>query len=247
LRASKVLIVGDDKQVSPTAAFIEEQKLRSLRMHYLDGQPFGALMLPGNSLYELALACYPGRRIMLKEHFRCVEPIIRFSFQFYTEEIVPVRLPNGRTYDHLRERLPGRDIFVFDRQMAAHPDCIPPIGHLFLGEVIETLPSAIARLGANTALANVDIGSSDDWATEELVRRIVPSLLRLLKHHAVVICGRPIDHPCFAALPLPYAVEPGRHFLYARISEDALTPLARIDHANENHQEGRRYILASER
>jgi len=92
LRASKVLIVGDDKQVSPTAAFIEEQKLRALRMHYLDGQPFGALMLPGNSLYELALACYPGRRIMLKEHFRCVEPIIRFSYQFYPEEILPVRL-----------------------------------------------------------------------------------------------------------------------------------------------------------
>ena len=95
LRAKKVLIVGDDKQVSPTAAFIEEQKLRSLRMHYLDGQPFGALMLPGNSLYELALACYPGRRIMLREHFRCVESIIRFSFQFYTDEIVPVRLPKA--------------------------------------------------------------------------------------------------------------------------------------------------------
>lgn len=90
-----MLIVGDDKQVSPTAAFIEEQKLRSLRMHYLDGQPFGALMLPGNSLYELALACYPGTRIMLKEHFRCVEPIIRFSFQFYTDEIVPVRVPKA--------------------------------------------------------------------------------------------------------------------------------------------------------
>ena len=95
LRGLKVLIVGDDKQVSPTAAFIEEQKLRALRLHYFDGQPFGSLMLPGNSLYELALACYPGRRIMLKEHFRCVEPIIRFSFQFYTDEIVPVRLPKA--------------------------------------------------------------------------------------------------------------------------------------------------------
>ena len=95
LRGSKVLIVGDDKQVSPMAGFIEEQKLRSLRLHYLDGQPFGSLMLPGSSLYELALACYPGRRIMLKEHFRCVEPIIRFSFQFYADEIVPVRLPKA--------------------------------------------------------------------------------------------------------------------------------------------------------
>jgi very-short-patch-repair endonuclease len=95
LRAKKVLIVGDDKQVSPTAAFIEEQKLRSLRLHYLHCQPFGALLLPGNSLYELALACYPGRRIMLREHFRCVEPIIRFSFQFYSDEIVPVRVPKA--------------------------------------------------------------------------------------------------------------------------------------------------------
>lgn len=95
LRASKVLIVGDDKQVSPTAAFIEEQRIRSLRMHYLEGQPFGSLMLPGNSLYELALACYPGRRIMLREHFRCVEPIIGFSLQFYTEPIIPVRVPKA--------------------------------------------------------------------------------------------------------------------------------------------------------
>lgn len=110
LRARKVLIVGDDKQVSPTAAFIEEQRLRSLRMHYLDGQPFGALLLPGNSLYELALACYPGRRIMLREHFRCVEPIIRFSFQFYSDEIVPVRLPKAS------ERLspPLIDVHVVD-------------------------------------------------------------------------------------------------------------------------------------
>jgi very-short-patch-repair endonuclease len=30
---------------------------------------------------------------MLNEHFRCVEPIIRFSFQFYSEPIVPLRIP----------------------------------------------------------------------------------------------------------------------------------------------------------
>ena len=30
---------------------------------------------------------------MLREHFRCVEPIIRYSFQFYNEDLVPLRLP----------------------------------------------------------------------------------------------------------------------------------------------------------
>ncbi|PWT91166.1 MAG: DNA helicase, partial [Blastocatellia bacterium] len=92
LRGKRVLVVGDDKQVSPTAAFVEEKKLLQLKHNYLKDQPFGALMLPGFSLYELALATFPGKRIMLREHFRCVEPIIRFSFQFYEEPIMPVRI-----------------------------------------------------------------------------------------------------------------------------------------------------------
>ncbi len=145
LRARKVLIVGDDKQVSPTAAFIEEQRLRSLRMHYLDGQPFGALLLPGNSLYELALACYPGRRIMLREHFRCVEPIIRFSFQFYTDEIVPVRLPKAS------ERLspPLIDVHVVDGRKDK--------SNRNLAEA-EAIVDEIARIVDDPAMASRTIG-----------------------------------------------------------------------------------------
>ena len=93
LRGKKLLIVGDDKQVSPTAAFIEERRLLQLKHNFLKDQPFGQLMLPGGSLYDLANAMFPGRRIMLKEHFRCVEPIIRFSMRFYSEPIVPLRIP----------------------------------------------------------------------------------------------------------------------------------------------------------
>ena len=33
-----------------------------------------------------------------------------------------VGLGNGRTYDHLRTLFPGRDIYVFERKVAAHPD-----------------------------------------------------------------------------------------------------------------------------
>ena len=51
------------------------------------------MLLPGSSLYGLASAVFPGTRIMLREHFRCVEPIIRFSFQFYPEPIIPLRIP----------------------------------------------------------------------------------------------------------------------------------------------------------
>ncbi|MHC4402006.1 MAG: AAA domain-containing protein [Planctomycetota bacterium] len=93
LRAKKILVVGDDRQVSPTAAFVEERKLLHLRHSYLRNQPFADMLMPGTSLYDLAQAVFPGSRILLNEHFRCVEPIIRFSLQFYPEEIVPVRIP----------------------------------------------------------------------------------------------------------------------------------------------------------
>ena len=108
LRASKVLVVGDDKQVSPTAAFIEERKILQLQHNYLQGQPFSAAVLPGSSLYSLAQAMFPGDRVLLREHFRCVEPIIRFCFQFYNEPLIPLRVPNAK------ERLdpPLIDIYV---------------------------------------------------------------------------------------------------------------------------------------
>jgi very-short-patch-repair endonuclease/transcription elongation GreA/GreB family factor len=93
MRGQKLLIVGDDRQVSPTAAFVEERKILLLQHNYLKEQPFAQLLLPGSSIYDLANAVFPGTRIMLREHFRCVEPIIRFSFQFYPEPIIPLRIP----------------------------------------------------------------------------------------------------------------------------------------------------------
>ena len=53
--------------------------------------------------------------------------------------VLELGLGNGRTYDHLRELFPDRDIYVCERQVAAHPDCIPPADRLLLGDMFETL------------------------------------------------------------------------------------------------------------
>lgn len=95
VRGRQVLIVGDDKQVSPTAAFVEEKRILQLKHNYLRDQPFGPLLLPGGSLYTLGKAMFPGQFVMLREHFRCVEPIIRFSFSFYDQPLIPLRLPTA--------------------------------------------------------------------------------------------------------------------------------------------------------
>jgi very-short-patch-repair endonuclease len=93
LRGQKLLVVGDDKQVSPDPVAIEERRILQLEHNYLKDQPFKSELLPGSSLYDLMRAIYSGQRLMLREHFRCVEPIIRFSMQFYDEPLEPLRIP----------------------------------------------------------------------------------------------------------------------------------------------------------
>ena len=93
LRGKKIIVVGDDRQVSPTAPFVTQEKISQLRHHHLGNLPFDTLLEPGESIYDLMRAVFPNERLMLKEHFRCVEPIIRFSMQFYPEKMLPLRIP----------------------------------------------------------------------------------------------------------------------------------------------------------
>ena len=101
LRGKKLLVVGDDRQVSPTPVGLEEKTIIQLRTTFLTGLPFADQMEPSTSLYELSQMLFPGRAVMLTEHFRCVEPIIRFSNRFYVRPdgsggLVPMRVPTAK-------------------------------------------------------------------------------------------------------------------------------------------------------
>jgi very-short-patch-repair endonuclease len=74
---------------------IKEDTLQQIKYNYLREQPNASQLLPGSSIYDLARVIFPSQHIMLTEHFRCVEPIIRFSMNFYTEELVPLRIPKS--------------------------------------------------------------------------------------------------------------------------------------------------------
>ena len=125
-------------------------------------------------------------------------------------------LGNGRTYDHLRSRLPGRDIYVFDRKVAAHPDCVPPADRLFIGDFLDSLPRAAAQLGARSVLANLDVGSGDEAASRALAGAMTPLVLRLLKPGAIVVSDQPIADAALEEMPLPEGIRPGRYFLRRR-------------------------------
>lgn len=123
-------------------------------------------------------------------------------------------LGNGRTYDHLRDRMPDRPIYVFDRQVAAHPDCIPPDDRLFLGDFRTTVPVAAGRFPRAAALVHADIGSGDHAASRSLAADLGPAVARLLAPGGLLVADQPFACDGLAACGLPPEVEPGRYFLY---------------------------------
>jgi hypothetical protein len=128
--------------------------------------------------------------------------------------VLEVGLGNGRTYDHLRERLPDREIFVFDRQVAAHPDCIPPADYLLLGDFRETLKWVRPRLGNGAALVHADIGSGDEAANARLAAELAPLLVALLIRRGILLSDQAMAAAGLTELPPPADVKPGRYFLY---------------------------------
>jgi hypothetical protein len=128
--------------------------------------------------------------------------------------ICELGLGNGRTYDHLRQLCPERQIFVFDRQVAAHPDCVPDPDHLLLGDIRETLPRAVARFGRTVPMVHSDMGTGDAASNETLAAFISGQLSRLLMAGGVVISDQPLAIAGAESLELPRGVRPGRYFLY---------------------------------
>lgn len=89
--AKKVIIVGDDKQVSPMAVGVDIDRMNALREMYIkDAIPNWHLYDAKTSLYDIAGTTY--QPLMLREHFRCVPDIIGYSNKLsYDFKIKPLR------------------------------------------------------------------------------------------------------------------------------------------------------------
>lgn len=128
--------------------------------------------------------------------------------------VLELGLGNGRTFDHMREILPDREIFVFDRRMAAHPDCVPDETRLVLGDIRETLPGAMSRIGAPAALAHCDIGTGDREENLRLAAFIGPALDALMVRGGVVVSDQYCRVSGWSPVALPPGVTPGRYHVH---------------------------------
>ncbi|MEM6889504.1 MAG: class I SAM-dependent methyltransferase [Pseudomonadota bacterium] len=128
-------------------------------------------------------------------------------------DVLELGLGNGRTYDHLRERLPARRIWVIDRQLNPHPSCVPPPDCFMQGEA-ETMLAVLAKRGLRIALAHYDFGYGvveDDRAEGA---RLSSLIAPLMIPGGLIVSQQPLTG--FTQLRGPETIDAERYLFFRR-------------------------------
>ena len=106
-------------------------------------------------------------------------------------DVLELGLGNGRTYDHLRENLPDRRIWVIDRVLQPHPSCVPPTEDFLQGEADEMLEK-LAQQGTKMALAHYDFGFGVKELDVAEGARLSPLIGALMVPGGLVVSQQPL-------------------------------------------------------
>jgi len=89
----KLLVVGDDKQITPEAIGVSVDARHRLRQEYLYDFEHADSFDMESSLFDHGKRRFGNWKIVLREHFRCVPEIIRFSNDlcYHDTPLIPLR------------------------------------------------------------------------------------------------------------------------------------------------------------
>lgn len=169
VRAKKVLVVGDDKQVSPSGGFKSAKRISELRERFLNDQPYGAEMTVEKSLYDLASRVFADAMVMLREHFRCVPAIITYSNRFYNGAIQPLRLPRAS------ERLDPPLIDVFIKNGVKDKRGCNQLEAEFIAAEISAILADESMAGRSIGVVSLLSGHEQNKYIDTLVRERCPA------------------------------------------------------------------------
>ena len=170
--APRMVVIGDDKQVSPSAVGVDQQQLRDLAGQYLADDPYrSAWQDPQRSLFDEAKMRYRGL-LTLTEHRRCVPEIIAFSNRVAYEpdgiRLVPVRQYGA---DRLE---PVRAVYLPDGRVVGTTNKVNPVE---VEAIVEQLEKCVAdpRYDGLTFGVISLLGTAQAKAIERrLLERIAP-------------------------------------------------------------------------
>ena len=130
--------------------------------------------------------------------------------------IVELGLGKGRTFDHLREHLPNREIFVFDHELSCERDFAPPSEFCVFGDITSTLPAFCKARRGQVALVHSDIGTSDRTKDIPLVEFVAGQLALIMKDGGVVASDRPMPGNGWRALPELQEMQRFPYYMYRK-------------------------------
>lgn len=126
-------------------------------------------------------------------------------------DALDIGLGNGRTYDHLREIMPGRRVLVIDRVLQCHPSCVPPEADFLQGEA----EAMLTRLkGANLRLVHYDLGFGVETKDVAEAARLSPLIKAAMTPGGIAVSGQPLVG--FTQLAGPEGIPEGRYNFYRR-------------------------------
>ncbi len=126
-------------------------------------------------------------------------------------DVLDMGLGNGRTYDHLREILPDRRIWVMDRVLQCHPSSTPPAEDFLQGEA-EPMLQKLAEGGPRIAFGHYDFGRGVKEEDVAEAARLSPLIAQVMVPGGLLISGQPLVG--FEQISGPDTIAPDRYLFY---------------------------------
>ncbi len=126
-------------------------------------------------------------------------------------DVLEMGLGNGRTYDHLRQELPNRRIWVIDRVLQPHPSCVPPEENFLQGEA-DAMLAELAERGTRMALAHYDFGFGVKEKDVEEGAKLSPLIAPLMVPGGLIVSQQPLTG--FTQVSGPDTIDPERYLFY---------------------------------
>lgn len=120
-------------------------------------------------------------------------------------------LGNGRTYDHMREIMPDRRVWVMDRVLQCHASCVPPEEDFLLGEAEDGLANLVEKK-AKIVIAHYDFGFGVKEKDVEEAARFSPLIATVMAPGGMLVSGQPLVG--FEAVQGPEHIAPDRYYFY---------------------------------
>lgn len=126
-------------------------------------------------------------------------------------DVLEMGLGNGRTYDHLRQEIQGRRIWVIDRELNAHPSCIPPAADFLQGEADDML-TRLAQSNQKMAMAHYDFGHGVKEKDVAEGAALSPFIAAVMAPGGLVLSQQPLIG--FQQIKGPDTIDPERYLFY---------------------------------